>query len=703
MNTRRRSGPALSVLFLLACAARSAAASEVPTVIIKSSSTLFAGLARADTVSVALQATGGGGSYAWSIVAGALPPGLTLSPNGLVSGSPTQPGSYSFTVKAIDEEQHFATKTFPSSVYAVPRPKPIDIPYTLSAIYMPKPSWPSHQWGDIRVLNEKNQIKAQHGQRLPLLGYYQGDSPEVLDWQIKMAVDRGITNFAFVDYWIEGFGPVYDESRRAFLKSNYRNAMTFSALYLACGTPGGSPAELRACFRQRALPWYVANLFNQPNYLRVDGKPVIQIGSFGNTFGTDHGPTVQALLDEADQYIAAHTPYSGAYWITCDVAQPTTPGPTPAVTFQKAKAAGFDAVSPYYVLPYLFPAGGWSVFPVFIPQPAANQTWPAGLPYGDMVQHSANLHGQGFTQAAAWDLKFITAIAPDFDSRTIWWSQRHLYFTGQSHTLYWSLLSAVRQQVDAHPGALAVSSNTGKPLVGLGPWNEQLESSTIEPGYSTFQRTGGGNGDPFFMASAAAMVFGGPASYDSFLPGDHGRPFPARSDWTFSTATGAGLDEWSGVATAGLSIGPGDVMVVQAPGRVELAASTFADTSAFRRVKVMLRVDEDPGRLRQVCFYAAGSDYSAGAHLFESPQEPGHQFLPTLPCRAVGDYATVDGFRVYTLEMAANPTWQGFLRFVQVRFELCQPPHPDVPPELWCAPGTPMTALRYSIKRVWME
>lgn len=45
----------------------------------------------------ALVATGGSGGYAWSLSAGALPPGLSLSAGGTVSGIPTAAGSYQFT------------------------------------------------------------------------------------------------------------------------------------------------------------------------------------------------------------------------------------------------------------------------------------------------------------------------------------------------------------------------------------------------------------------------------------------------------------------------------------------------------------------------------------------------------------------------------------------------------------------------------
>ncbi|HEL2978818.1 TPA: putative Ig domain-containing protein [Stenotrophomonas maltophilia] len=49
-----------------------------------------------------LSASGGNGGYTYSLTAGTLPPGIALSSAGLVSGTPTTTGSYSFTVRATD-------------------------------------------------------------------------------------------------------------------------------------------------------------------------------------------------------------------------------------------------------------------------------------------------------------------------------------------------------------------------------------------------------------------------------------------------------------------------------------------------------------------------------------------------------------------------------------------------------------------------
>jgi len=62
--------------------------------------------------SVTLSASGGVGPYGYSIASGALPAGLTLSGDGLLSGTPTAAGSFSFTVSAVDANGNAGTKAY---------------------------------------------------------------------------------------------------------------------------------------------------------------------------------------------------------------------------------------------------------------------------------------------------------------------------------------------------------------------------------------------------------------------------------------------------------------------------------------------------------------------------------------------------------------------------------------------------------------
>ncbi len=52
--------------------------------------------------STSLAATGGVAPYSWILSAGSLPPGLSLSPSGIISGTPTHLGTITFTVRVSD-------------------------------------------------------------------------------------------------------------------------------------------------------------------------------------------------------------------------------------------------------------------------------------------------------------------------------------------------------------------------------------------------------------------------------------------------------------------------------------------------------------------------------------------------------------------------------------------------------------------------
>jgi hypothetical protein len=77
----------------------------------------FVGKAFSET----LVASGGTKPYTYSIVSGSLPPGLTLNTStGVVSGTPTTAGSYTFTAKVVDANGYTDTATCTLSVINTP-------------------------------------------------------------------------------------------------------------------------------------------------------------------------------------------------------------------------------------------------------------------------------------------------------------------------------------------------------------------------------------------------------------------------------------------------------------------------------------------------------------------------------------------------------------------------------------------------------
>jgi len=88
-----------------------------PALVITTASPLPVGVTGVN-YSQTLAATGGSGVYTWSLIAGALPPGLTFNAAGLISGTPNAQGPYAFTVQVTDTNQVAVPKAFSISVYA---------------------------------------------------------------------------------------------------------------------------------------------------------------------------------------------------------------------------------------------------------------------------------------------------------------------------------------------------------------------------------------------------------------------------------------------------------------------------------------------------------------------------------------------------------------------------------------------------------
>jgi tripartite motif-containing protein 71 len=66
-----------------------------------------------------LAASGGKAPYTWSLYSGTLPTGLNLSSSGVITGTLTVAGAYSFTIKATDSLGSTATKAFSITIFSI--------------------------------------------------------------------------------------------------------------------------------------------------------------------------------------------------------------------------------------------------------------------------------------------------------------------------------------------------------------------------------------------------------------------------------------------------------------------------------------------------------------------------------------------------------------------------------------------------------
>ncbi|MGC1547045.1 MAG: putative Ig domain-containing protein, partial [Rhodanobacter sp.] len=100
---------------------------NAPSVAISPSS--LSGMQVAVAYNQQLTASGGNGSYTYSISSGSLPNGLTLSAGGLISGTPTTAGNFSFTVTAKDSLNFTGSQAYSVSAQQA---KPIAVNDTAS-------------------------------------------------------------------------------------------------------------------------------------------------------------------------------------------------------------------------------------------------------------------------------------------------------------------------------------------------------------------------------------------------------------------------------------------------------------------------------------------------------------------------------------------------------------------------------------------
>jgi hypothetical protein len=178
-------------------------------------------------------------------------------------------------------QKHAATLSVPVRWHAarpiapvdyVPPPQRVDTGrYLVGAIHCPL--WDGgRRWRSI----------IPYPRREPVLSWYNEGDPEVTDWEIKWAVDHGISFFLVCWYRAKNncdkpVEPALEHwLRRGLFQSRYGDQMKFAILYENgnrhfCGET--SEADLL----ENLLPFWLENYFTRSNYLVLDGQPVLAI------------------------------------------------------------------------------------------------------------------------------------------------------------------------------------------------------------------------------------------------------------------------------------------------------------------------------------------------------------------------------------------------------------------------------------------
>ncbi len=159
--------------------------------------------------------------------------------------------------------------------YAVPEPKPLNTGSYMIGAEM------CNLWDVTTRPYCWNNI-APYPDRKPVTGWFKEGSPEVMDWDIKMAADNGISFFSLCWYRTEAsvgnsnVTGVYDQWINGLANAKYKNYTKFMLIWCntsLTGLYGGISNEND--FLNNLAPYFINHYFKNPNYLLIDNKPVI--------------------------------------------------------------------------------------------------------------------------------------------------------------------------------------------------------------------------------------------------------------------------------------------------------------------------------------------------------------------------------------------------------------------------------------------
>lgn len=331
----------------------------------------------------------------------------------------------------------------------VPAPEPVTAKITLGAYIFP--GWYRDTGrGDYpyRTHDEDSEWKwavAKQPAPRPLLGFYDDSLPEVNDWHIKWALEHGISFFAFDWYWNAGEKRLARTLEQGFLKARYASQMKFCVHWCNHALDwkrDGKPAPLD--FSKPALlqmtEYLADHYFKLPNYLTVDGRPVLLVYVPGALIQANGGPAgFRAVLEEMNRLLRA----KGLKDLYC----------VALGDGRNAAESGFSAFSAYAY---------------YGADLDSKYEWKRGysLPYADMLKHFETMWQ---IYSARKEPHYIVPVGSNWDDRPRA-RKNATVITGRTPDLFEQHCRASLTYIDPRNNLAIIEA-----------WNEWGEGSFIEP------------------------------------------------------------------------------------------------------------------------------------------------------------------------------------------------------------------------------
>lgn len=167
-------------------------------------------------------------------------------------------------------------------------------------------------------------------EREPLLGWYDDGAASILEQQTGWMRDYGI-DFVIFDWYWNGSNPQLNHSIDSFISIKNNKPVDFTILWANHSNIPRNKKEFTL------MVWYwITKYFSNPDYLRIDGKPVVFIFSHDNLLKSARllRMTVPGLLGLAEE-MARNAGLSGIYFVGSTHWE------------EDFKASGYSAISNY--------------------------------------------------------------------------------------------------------------------------------------------------------------------------------------------------------------------------------------------------------------------------------------------------------------------------------------------------------------------
>jgi hypothetical protein len=180
--------------------------------------------------------------------------------------------------------------------------------YDIAAIVWPsyhpddraKIFWPDGIGEWQTVISNKPKFEGHEQPRYPLWGYVNEADPYVAEMEIEAATDHGVNVFIFDWYWYDGMPFLEGHLNDGFLKAKNKDKMKFYLMW--ANHDVGRRWDKRGsddCFnrKDKSLIWkaaidrdefekichrFIEKYFSQPNYYKIDDKPVFMLYSMND-------------------------------------------------------------------------------------------------------------------------------------------------------------------------------------------------------------------------------------------------------------------------------------------------------------------------------------------------------------------------------------------------------------------------------------